>query len=317
MSSSPFRSSPAVAAPARVRRYGLVPLLALAMIAILVLSGASTAFPSPALGTTPLATRCDGVSLRGKPSTASKLLRALPAGATVVAVARVSGASWAATCAGMTARGTSWWKITAVNGRTAASLFGVPVVYGATSLFRWASSSAVVTACKGVPARTGANVTSTLRVTLPAGSRLTTVGTVKGGNWRSTCGPTTPGSAWNLVTAVNGTSVKARYGVLFLYVAHGDVRTPVIATPAPTAPGLVEECGRAGIKAAVVISAGFGEIGAAGTALEQAMLANARRYNIRLLGPNCLGIMRPSSGLNATFARGTARAGSLGLISQS
>ena len=91
----------------------------------------------------------------------------------------------------------------------------------------------------------------------------------------------------------------------------------VIAAPAPTAPGLVEECGRAGIKAAVVISAGFGEIGAAGTALEQAMLANARRYNIRLLGPNCLGIMRPSSGLNATFARGTARAGSLGLISQS
>ena len=95
------------------------------------------------------------------------------------------------------------------------------------------------------------------------------------------------------------------------------VELAVIATPAPTAPDLIEQCGRAGIKAAVVISAGFGETGAAGAALEQAMLANARRNNIRLLGPNCLGIMRPSSGLNATFARGTARAGSLGLISQS
>ncbi len=91
----------------------------------------------------------------------------------------------------------------------------------------------------------------------------------------------------------------------------------VIATPASTAPQLIEECGRAGIRAAVVISAGFGETGAAGSVLEQAMLENARRHNLRLLGPNCLGIMRPSSGLNATFARGSARAGSLGLISQS
>ena len=91
----------------------------------------------------------------------------------------------------------------------------------------------------------------------------------------------------------------------------------VIATPAPMAPALIDQCGRAGVRAAVVISAGFGETGAEGAALERAMLENARRHNIRLLGPNCLGIMRPSSGLNATFARGVARAGSLGLISQS
>ena len=91
----------------------------------------------------------------------------------------------------------------------------------------------------------------------------------------------------------------------------------VIATPASTVPGLIEQCGRAGVRAAVVISAGFGESGADGRALEQAMLDNARRHGLRLLGPNCLGIMRPTSGLNATFARGTARAGSLGLISQS
>jgi acetyltransferase len=101
----------------------------------------------------------------------------------------------------------------------------------------------------------------------------------------------------------------------------GDLPQPVdlavIATPAPTAPALIEQCGRAGVRAAVVIGAGFGETGAAGAALERAMLENAHRHKIRLLGPNCLGIMRPSSGLNATFARGAARAGSLGLISQS
>jgi acetyltransferase len=90
------------------------------------------------------------------------------------------------------------------------------------------------------------------------------------------------------------------------------VELAVIATPAETAPELIDQCGRAGIKAAVVISAGFGETGAAGAALEEKMLANARRHGIRLQGPNCLGIMRPSSGLNATFARGAARGGARG-----
>lgn len=105
------------------------------------------------------------------------------------------------------------------------------------------------------------------------------------------------------------------------YTAIGEVPQPVdlavIATPAATAPDLIEQCGLAGVRTAVVISAGFGETGAAGATLERAMLDNARRHNVRLLGPNCLGIMRPSSGLNATFARGAAHAGSLGLISQS
>ncbi len=91
----------------------------------------------------------------------------------------------------------------------------------------------------------------------------------------------------------------------------------VIATPAPTVPGLIEECGRAGVRAVVVISAGFGETGADGAALERSLVDNARRHGVRVLGPNCLGIMRPALGLNATFARGAAREGALGLISQS
>jgi acetyltransferase len=91
----------------------------------------------------------------------------------------------------------------------------------------------------------------------------------------------------------------------------------VIATPAPTVPGIIEQCGAAGVRAAVVISAGFSESGPAGATLERALLENARRHRLRVLGPNCLGIMRPAIGLNATFARGHARPGSLGLISQS
>jgi acetyltransferase len=91
----------------------------------------------------------------------------------------------------------------------------------------------------------------------------------------------------------------------------------VIATPAATVPEVIEQCGRAGVRAAVVISAGFSEVGPAGARLERALLENARRHRLRLVGPNCLGLVRPAIGLNATFARGATLAGSLGLVAQS
>ncbi len=91
----------------------------------------------------------------------------------------------------------------------------------------------------------------------------------------------------------------------------------VIVTPAPTVPGLVRECTQAGVPGAVIISAGFKEIGPAGAELEKQILAEARRSNMRILGPNCLGVMRPHAALNATFSAGMARPGSVGFISQS
>jgi len=95
------------------------------------------------------------------------------------------------------------------------------------------------------------------------------------------------------------------------------VELAVIATPAQTVPDIIEACGIHGVKAAVIITAGFGEIGAEGAALERKMLEAARQYKIRLIGPNCLGIMRPSIGLNATFNKGSANIGNIALISQS
>ena len=91
----------------------------------------------------------------------------------------------------------------------------------------------------------------------------------------------------------------------------------VVVTPAPTVPGIIEACGRAGIPAAVVITAGFSEAGPEGAALERSVLAAAKRHGVRILGPNCVGLMRPPLGLNATFARGQALAGSLALVAQS
>jgi acetyltransferase len=91
----------------------------------------------------------------------------------------------------------------------------------------------------------------------------------------------------------------------------------VVVTPAPTVPQVIHDCGQAGIKGAIVISAGFKELGAPGVELEAKVLKEARANNIRIIGPNCLGLMSPLTGVNATFARGMANPGSIGFISQS
>lgn len=91
----------------------------------------------------------------------------------------------------------------------------------------------------------------------------------------------------------------------------------VIITPPKTVPGIVRECAQVGIHGVIIISAGFKEIGAEGAALEQQVLEEARHGNIRVVGPNCLGVMIPNKKFNATFAANMARPGSVGFISQS
>src|SRR5581483_3023734 len=105
------------------------------------------------------------------------------------------------------------------------------------------------------------------------------------------------------------------------YRAIGEVPEPVdlavIATPAASVPGVVRDCADAGVAAAIIISAGFREIGERGAALEREVLEQARRTGMRIVGPNCLGLMSPHSKLNATFASTMARPGHVGFISQS
>jgi acetyltransferase len=91
----------------------------------------------------------------------------------------------------------------------------------------------------------------------------------------------------------------------------------VVATPAKTVPDVVEQCGRAGIKGIVIISAGFKEVGPEGKALEDKISEIKRKYNLRIVGPNCLGIIRPSINLNATFINKMPKPGNLAFISQS
>jgi len=97
----------------------------------------------------------------------------------------------------------------------------------------------------------------------------------------------------------------------------GKVDLAIVATPAETVPQLIGECVDAGAKAAVVISAGFRERGAHGAALEQQIQEQLRRGSMRLIGPNCLGIMNTTIGMNATFVKDAPKAGNVAFLSQS
>jgi acetyltransferase len=105
------------------------------------------------------------------------------------------------------------------------------------------------------------------------------------------------------------------------YASLGDIHEPVdlavVATPAATIPAIVEACGEHGVRMMLILSAGFRETGPQGLRLEEQVTALAARHGIRLMGPNCLGIIRPERGLNITFGHNNARPGNLALVSQS
>jgi acetyltransferase len=132
---------------------------------------------------------------------------------------------------------------------------------------------------------------------------------------------------WNLISSPFGGTVypvnQKRASILGVRAYPDLAALPevpelvVIVTPAPTVPATVEECAAVGVKSVVVISAGFKEIGPDGAELERRILETARANRMRIVGPNCLGVMRPTTGLNATFAADIAAPGSVGFVSQS
>src|SRR5512135_1633985 len=142
----------------------------------------------------------------------------------------------------------------------------------------------------------------------------------------------TPGSVgrtivWNLISSSFGGTIypvnPKRASILGIKAYPSIAAVPevvdliVVVTPAASIPGIVKEAVEIGVKSAIIISAGFKETGPAGAELERQILEHARRGNMRIIGPNCLGVMSPISGLNATFATTIARPGSVGFISQS
>ncbi|CAD7698248.1 unnamed protein product [Ostreobium quekettii] len=134
---------------------------------------------------------------------------------------------------------------------------------------------------------------------------------------------------WNLISSPFGGTVfpinPRRRSVLGIE-AHPSVRSlpepvdlAVIVTPAHTIPAIVGECVAVGVRGAIILSAGFKEAGKEGVALEERITAQlaVAGGSLRVIGPNCLGVMNPLTGLNATFASTIARPGNVGFVSQS
>jgi acetyltransferase len=111
-------------------------------------------------------------------------------------------------------------------------------------------------------------------------------------------------------------AVKAYPSVLEI---SGEVDLAVIVVPSGAIPQVLEECGQKGIKGAVIISAGFKELGAEGAKKEGAVVDAAQKFGMALIGPNCLGVINadPQVSLNASFARRMPLPGNIALISQS
>src|SRR5688572_27488969 len=132
---------------------------------------------------------------------------------------------------------------------------------------------------------------------------------------------------WNLVSSPFGGTIfpvnSHRPSVLGIKAYPSISEVParvdlaVIVAPAPTVPGIIRECVESGVEGAIIISAGFRETGPEGAELERQVLEEARRGRMRIVGPNCLGVMNPTTGLNATFAGAMARPGNVGFLSQS
>lgn len=246
------RSAPSQSALSRpvgrtTRRLRLsVGLLSLLLAA---LSASTLAAPPEAVASSTLAAKCTGVTLRTAASTSANRKAILAAGARVTAVSTVAGGSYTASCAGK-ASGSRWYRITAVNGKSVKSLYGVSYLYGATGLFKSVVTTvALYASCggsTGTRLRTSAAVSAPVRVSLKIGARMTAVSTVAGGAWATACPSSASGTLWYRISAIEGKTVASLYGVPYLYVVKGQATTtkplaggsppdPPSPTPGPTA----------------------------------------------------------------------------------
>ena len=91
----------------------------------------------------------------------------------------------------------------------------------------------------------------------------------------------------------------------------------IIAVPAHAVKQVMQDCVEVGVRGAIILSAGFKEVGEEGAQLEQEICDIAQHGKVRVVGPNCLGLQNPITGLNATFANNLARPGNVAFISQS
>ena len=214
----------------------------LAFVAVALLSAvflftvAAVANPGAALGATSTKAAACGANLRVNPWTTAKLRTTVSKGTRVTVTTSVSGGRWKARCAGEALSGKGWWRISAINGKSVKSTYGVRYLYAARKLFKAVPPPLVTkyAACS-VRLRASASTDATREGIIDVNTRVSIAATVSGGGWNTTCaGATVSGSSWYRITAVDGTSVQTLYGVSSVYAASGLFKATVTTQEAPT-----------------------------------------------------------------------------------
>ena len=220
---------------ARPSRRSILPRSALGVAIIsAVLLIVAVATPAGTAAATTKAATC-GVNLRTSPGVSARAATSIATGTQVTVVATVSGGDWRAWCAERGIAGSTWYRITAVNGKSVESLYGVSYVYGASGLFRSVTTTVTRMAACDANVRSRPIGTSTRYATIRRWAKVTVVATVVGGSWRVTCaGAAASGNKWYRIAAIDGRSVRALYGVSYVYSASGRFVAPT-PTPTPTA----------------------------------------------------------------------------------
>ena len=213
----------------------------LAFVAVALLSAvflftvSAVANPGAVLGASSTKVAACGANLRVNPWTTAKLKGTVSKGTRVTVTTSVSGGKWKARCAGEALSGHGWWRISAINGKSVKSLYGVRYVYAARKLFK-AVAPPIVTkyAACSVRLRTSPSTDATREGIIDVNTRVSIAATVSGGGWNTTCaGAAVSGSSWYRITAVDGTSVQTLYGVGAVYAASGLFKATVTTQEAP------------------------------------------------------------------------------------
>ena len=229
----------------RPRSLPVAALLALALLgAVLSTAIASVVAPNDVFGLAgPKVTACSGVNVRTSPSTTAPVRATLGSGAKVTVALTVKGARWTVSCGGTTSTSTSWYRISAIDGVSVASRYGVSYLYAAAGLFKPATTAdapattliSTNAAICSANARTGPSTSRPNKVTLHVGTKVTVTTKVIGGVWRLSCGSRHMSSTWwYRISAINGRSVKSLYRVTYLYAAIGLFKSlpkPVVVPP--------------------------------------------------------------------------------------
>ncbi len=243
------------------------PSAVLTAVLCAVLLGAFVVVPTTA-SSSAMQAACAGVNVRTSPTTTATIKVRLSAGTPVTVTGTVSGSSWGTSCPTWSAA-SSWYVVTAINGRSTSVVYGVAKLYAATGVLTAGPAAPaatappvptatasptptpttaptaaptptpapagidMVTACDGVNVRTSPSTRAPAVVRLTGTKHLTVTGTTSGAAWSTWCPTAKSAATWYVVTAVNGTPVKTLYGITPIYAASG-VLAPAPAPPAPT-----------------------------------------------------------------------------------